>query len=236
MRTVLATLSLMLLTSGETWAQPATAVPDLIIEEATIDPSAVEQIVVRVRNQGQRTIVSWGVRATLTDKHGAVLTSGGGTDAYEYNVRTIGNSSLLRPNDTHTIRFNPSRRGFQPVTVKASAEYAVFDDNSAVGDERSIEMVFERHARDAAAWRFIERTLADASMKASTPDGILFIARTEIIAAPRDISGNVPGMEVAQRIRVALRSVQESRLLLEALRDEVGPRGWNAAARSMRQQ
>ena len=207
-----------------------------MVEEATIDLSAVEPIAVRVRNQGQKTIVAWGVKTTLTDANGVVVHSGGGTDSYEYDVVALRDDSVLRPNDFRTIRMNRGRLRFEPVSVTATPEYAIFDDNSAVGDERSIEMRFERRAQEAGGWRFVERVIEEALASATAADAVLRLVDAKLAAAPREIRDTSAGSQVPQRIRIALRSPESARSLVAALNVEAGVRGKAAAARSIRRQ
>ena len=181
----------VLLTSGSSGRSIQVAASDLVIEEAAIDPNPLhdprapyEPIVVRVRNQGQRNIVAWGVRATVTDANGATGSTGTGTDQFEYGMPQR-RDSMLRPNDTYVFRLNVPREVVKPVAVTATAEYVVFDDNTGAGDERSVEIVFELRARHAAAWQFIERTLTDALNAAETPDAALFVVSTTLAAGPR---------------------------------------------------
>lgn len=237
MRTVILIASLVLIGStSERSTQPG-ALGDLIVEEASIDPSAPSEtgrIVVRVRNQGTRTIVAWGIRATLTDSNGVAGNAGGGIDGFEYDVRALRDDPVLRPNYTYTIRLHPSRRGFEPVSVTASPDYAIFDDNSAVGDERSIEMWFERRAREAAGWQFVERAVEEALASATAADAVLRLVDAKVAAAPKEIRDSSAGWQVPQRIRIALRSPETARSLVEELSVEAGVRGKAAAARSIR--
>jgi hypothetical protein len=221
------------------------ALSDLVVEEATIDlgpevpfvpgVSGNGKIVVRVRNQGQHTIVAWAVRASVTDANGVVRGAGGGTDGYEYDVRVLPDSPVLQPGATYTIRLaGPAR--FEPVAVKATPEYAIFDDNSAVGDERSIEMQFAFRARQAAGWQFIERAIEEAPASAIAADDALRLLDAKIAGAPREIRDSAAGRQVPQRIRLALRpgSAEAARVLLEELRVEAPARHKAAASRSIR--
>jgi hypothetical protein len=170
----------------------------------------------------------------MTDANGVVVHSGGGTDSYEYDVVALRDDSVLRPQDTRSIRLNRGRLGFEPVSVTASPEYAIFDDNSAAGDERSIEMTFERRARQAAGWRFVERAIEEALASATAADAVLRLVDAKLAAAPKEIRDTSPGSQVPQRIRIALRSPESARSLVEALGVEAGVRGEAAAARSIR--
>jgi hypothetical protein len=206
----------------------------LVVEQATID-TATGTIAVRVRNEGKRTIVAWGVNTTLTDTNGATRHTAGGIDGYESDVRTVPDDPVLRPNGVYTITLDAPPR-FEPVSVTASPAYAIFDDNSAVGEERSIESWFRRRAQNAVAWQFIERTIEDARASATTPVGILQLVDAEIAAAAREIHDSRPAQEVAIRIRVALRSAETAQSLLQSLSVEAGSRRKAAASRSLRRQ
>lgn len=238
MRTVVLIASLVLTAATPDRSTQQGSLADLVVEEATIDASAHEPVAVRVRNRGQGTIVAWGIKTTLTDANGVVVQSGGGTDSFEYDVVALRGSSVLRPNDTYTIRLGRGRLGFEPISVTASPEYAIFDDNSASGDERSIEMQFEHRARHAAGWQFVERAFEEALASTTAPDGVLRLVEAGIAAAPREIRDSPPCQQVSQRIRLALRpgSLENAFSLLQALSVEAGTRRKAAAARSIRRQ
>lgn len=219
--------------------QPA-SLNDMIVEEAVIDssdPSGNPKVMVRVRNQGQRTIVAWGVSASLTDSKGVVSNTGGGVDGHDWDVRVLPNNPVLLPGGIYTIRLAaPSLP--EVISVKATPAYAIFEDNSAVGEERSIEMQFQMWARYATAWQFIEEVLEEAMPSATAPDGALRLVEAAIAAAPKEMRETFPCFEVAQRIRVALRggSAQTAGALLQQLRNEIGVRRKAAASRSFRRQ
>ena len=214
--------------------QPS-AVADLVVEDAWIDSSTYEPIVIRVRNPGQRIIVAWGVRAAVADSNGVVVSAGGGTDGFEVDVAHLANNPVLRPNDSYTIRLQSTRGGFTPVSVQAaSVTYAIFDDNSAAGEERSIEMTFERRARDAEAWQFVERAVADAIQQHMVAEDVLRDVDAKISAASKDIRNTSAGFQVPQRIRIALRAPETARSFVDELSIEAGVRARNAANRSSR--
>lgn len=211
------------------------AVTDLVVEDAWIEASTHEPIAIRVRNRGQQVIVAWGVRATVTDLNGVVVTTGGGTDGFEVGVVRLANNPVLDPNDSYTIRLSGARVGFSPVSVTtAFVTYAIFDDNSAVGEERSIEMTFERRARDAAAWQFVERALEEALANDAAPEDVLRLVEKKMAAAPKDVLNTSAGFQVPQRIRIALRDAADATALIETLKTEAGVRAKNAADRSIR--
>jgi hypothetical protein len=237
MRTVVLIASVVLMAGTADGSIQIGALGDLIVEEASFDPSAPSEtgkIVVRVRNQGKRTIVAWGVYATLTDANGGVGRAGGGIDGFEYDVIVLRDDPVLRPNYTYTIRLHPSQRGFEPVSATAFPDYAIFDDNSAVGDERSIELWFQRRAQHAAGWRFVEGAIKEALANATPADDVLRFVEAKLGAAPKDIRDSPPGLQVVQRIRIALRSPESARSLVEELSAEAGTRAKAAAARSIR--
>jgi hypothetical protein len=210
------------------------AVGGLIVEGATIESSPHHALAIHVRNEGTQMIVAWGVQATLTDATSVVKHVGGGIDGFEYDLRVLANDPVLRPNGSYTARFDLPQN-FEPVSVTANPTYAIFDDNSAEGDERSIQMQFEHRARDAAGWHFTERAVEEALANNTTAEDVLRFVDAKMVTASQDVrGGSTAGWQVPQRIRIALRSPDTAQSLVDELRLEAGLRAKAAAARSIR--
>lgn len=205
----------------------------MVVEHAAIDLGGRDPIVVRVRNEGPRTIVAWGVYARLFDANDVLRETAGGKDGYEWAIRDLPDNAVLQPNDSYTIRL-PMPAKFAAVSVKALPTYAIFDDNSAVGDDRAIELRFRYRADQASAWQFIEQVVAQARASAPTADRALQIVAAQLDAAPSEIHGSFPRQEVSQRITFALKSPADAELLLQQLSIEAGTRRKAAAESSVR--
>jgi uncharacterized protein (TIGR03435 family) len=148
----------------------------LVVERAEvlpIDPLTrlTDRISVSVHNAGDKTIVAWGVRTHVTYADGKTSIGGNMVDGVESRALAQRDSMVLAPDGRLTINAGSlsNRRPAKDVrTVTARATFVIFDDDTALGNERDIKFFFAKRAANQRAWPVIEKVFADAI--ARTPD------------------------------------------------------------------
>ena len=184
--TVLAVVGLVVASMGGQSAPSAAPMP-LVIEQAHIVPARSgngRELEVTLFNPGPRTIHAWGITAELTVAQGRTSKGGLSTDAYEYeSIRP--DSGPLRPGSRRTVHpGNHWPDGKEPTILSLNVEptFLIFDDNTAVGDEREIDYYFQRRARNHRAWPVLEPILTKASAAGGDPLLALVQVRDELAA------------------------------------------------------
>jgi hypothetical protein len=219
-----------------------TSVIPLIVEGVEILPADREnrsprQIAVQVRNVGTCTIVAWGLRGRVTFANGVSSAVGTGIDGYESAVRAVPDDPVLQVGAVYTIRMEiPSRDVAEPVSATAVPIHAVFDDDTAVGDDRSVDFVFRQRALNARVWQLISQALDNAADGSTDAIAALRMAQAALEAAEEADRQSLPCREVQNRIRFALTGLHAAEIqqLFGELRKEARVRSEVAAAHAVR--
>jgi hypothetical protein len=223
--------------------QPIISATPLVIERATIVPAdpqgvAPRQVAVEVFNPGSRTVTAWGVEVRLLLPGGISRRASAATDGYESAARTLRGDPTLRPKARHTLMVDvPLGVSDEPISVSATTTFAIFDDNTAVGDDKSIAYRFAQRALDRRVWQLIEDTIDHAATGGVDAPIVLRLTQETLEAVGiEEIRGSVTFRQVQQRIAVALKRTQPSDLprFLNELRAEARALRAVAAAHSLR--
>jgi uncharacterized protein (TIGR03435 family) len=156
----------------------------LVVERAEVLPSDAvtrgsDRISVSVHNTTDKTIVAWGVRTQVTFADGKTNSGGLSSDGYESRGLERRDSHVIPADGRHTIALSgfPSNRTAEDVrTVTARTTFVIFDDDTALGDERIIGFHFAKRAENQRAWPIIEKVFADALARTSDPHEALIAA------------------------------------------------------------
>lgn len=136
-------------------------------------------------NAGPRTIHAYGFRTVLTLPDGKLAQGGQSTDAYEtrerhshpgYEDECSGPLAARR----RCRASSTPRAAIDPVSAKAFVSFMIFEDDTAVGDEREIEFYFRHRALNHRAWPVIEGILNEALAASSDPLMVLFEFRERL--------------------------------------------------------
>jgi hypothetical protein len=148
------------------------------IESGSDDPPLMD---ITVRNAGTSTIIAWGVWTEVRFADGTTRASGSTVDAYEGATRHIFNSPELAPNARYTLRVlvPAPKTPSAPVDVASMPTFAVFKDNTAVGDDKTISMIFRMRATHQRFWELVENALK-SRRQGSTPTATLQALLSEL--------------------------------------------------------
>jgi hypothetical protein len=207
-------------------AQPAPIIPITVerVHIAETGPESPRQVIVGVRNTGSATIEAWGVAGEVRFSNGETRRVGVGTDTYETaslpeSLRSPAEKSgRLPPGASATISATMPTPPPGATVVGASGipTYAVFEDDTAIGDERYIENVFRSRQLSRQVWRIADETLTaafargldtertfDAMMQALEGAGA---DASKSIAASivRRILGRSPTVQTYERLRMEI--------------------------------
>ena len=139
------------------------------------------ELFVSVFNRGPKTITAWGVRAHLAYPGGVRRSVGITIDGYEAAVLTRKDSPVLPSNARHTIKMVVPR-SVEPgdVLVVAEPSFVIFDDDTALGDDRLVSVSFQDRALNARVWRMFETILQDAKTRATDAASVLRTAELKL--------------------------------------------------------
>ena len=178
------------LAAAQAPATPAGPLP-LVVERVEILPADTASgqpagAYVTLFNAGSKTIHAFGFRTEVTRADGRIDRGGVATDRYENPDEPQGRVSMrgdcggaLPPGRRCTMWTTPGGVA-QAVSAAGFATFAIFADNTAVGDEAEIAFYFQQRALNHRAWPVIERIVANAVARGGDPQMALFDIREEL--------------------------------------------------------
>ena len=138
-----------------------------------------------------------------TSADGRTSYGGFGSDTYAYPVREDGLGGPIITGARRTVRTGPYVPG-EPVSFGARVVAVIFEDDTAVGDEKELQYLFERRALDQRTWPLVERIIAEAMAAGGEPRTVLekivssgqailddSVQMTDARAALRNLSNNL---------------------------------------------
>ena len=224
-RVLSAAVMMTILLAPQVQAQPsaALAIP-LVVERAAVVDGRLHVVLF---NPGSVQAVGWGISATVTYVDGSSERLGASCDAYPELVAPKPISRLVGPGGRTDIRIGAPAKGPEHVAhVTAVTTFAIFENDSAIGDEKLIESYFQRRAVDERVWTEVEKVVADAALiSVDALSGIEDIqARLMLIkdaAVQQAPSFHSFQREVATALRVAGRDLIIARRQMDSLRRHV---------------
>jgi uncharacterized protein (TIGR03435 family) len=180
----------------------------LVVEATRIIPPSpatghIPDLEVTVRNVGDRTIVAGGISTELRFTDDYVNRGGLSADGVEY-VNLPQKKPLIIPPDGryifHMLSWQGGRSERDLVAAKAEPTFVVFDDDTALGDEREIRQCFTAREENHRAWPVIDRIFADAVARNANAHDVLVAAQTAIGAITDDAIKNTGAFRWAQLI------------------------------------
>jgi hypothetical protein len=127
---------------------------------------------IEVLNTGQRTILAWGVRYVLKSPDGRpVGNSGFGTDSASSvpEDRTISLAPGRTVHNSGGGAVVPADAQFSDVTVT----FVIFDDDTALGDEREIARHFAQRRTQQAFWQKMQTIFNEVTADETDPSAVL---------------------------------------------------------------
>lgn len=230
-----------LVASAPVKAQPVPSLP-LVVDEATVLPGDPEdrdrwdQVSVTVRNPGKQTIVAWGVRGQIEFADGKTRPIGLSTDGAIVTLSQRG-SSVLPPDGRYTILGAlPSNRPAKDVrSVTAEASFVIFDDDTALGDERSIGHHFAVRADNQRVWPVVAGAFLDAMNRWTDPREVIAAADQALAAIDDEaILKSMTYLSVRRVLGTALKYPRDYSVFLKSTLEEIRLRGKAADAHAQR--
>jgi hypothetical protein len=193
-------------------AEPPRALPpsplQLLVERTEVaEPLRPDEpgreLSVTLLNPGPKTVHGFVVRSMATSADGRTSYGGFGSDTYAYPVREDGLGGPIITGARRTVRTGPTVPG-EPVSFGARVVAVIFEDDTAVGDEKELQYLFERRALDQRTWPLVERIIAEAMAAGGEPRTVLekivsagqailddSVQMTDARAALRNLSNNL---------------------------------------------
>jgi hypothetical protein len=171
-------------------AQDQRAALPLEVTRLSIEPCDLHQPEsgnprVEVRNTGQRTILAWGVKFDLKQPDQEPERSGVSIDGALTPPES--RKSSLAPGATaaNLNAANPCGGRVVPVSTIISGglvTFVIFDDDTALGDEREISFAFDHRGNMQIFWLKMQAILDDATTREKDPATILALIRERMEA------------------------------------------------------
>jgi hypothetical protein len=168
------------------------------------------RVTVELVNVGTRTIVAWGVTAQVKYADGTSRGHEVMTDGFEQSVRQYPNNPVLPPGGRYVLAFATGVANVTDVvTVASAATLVIFDDDTAMGDERRLERLFADRAVNERVLQQLETVLESAVKRSADPLSALHDAASQLAAIESAEVRRSPAFtEFDRKIAFALRSGQ----------------------------
>jgi hypothetical protein len=140
-------------------------------------------------NPGPKTIHGWTVHSMATFADGYTSNGGHQADSYAYPVRADERSGPIVADARRVLHSGYSiRTGTTqvPVAFGARVGAVIFEDDTAVGDEKDIQTLFERRASNQRAWPVVEQLVDAAVAAGGDPRSVLIRILTDLEALATD--------------------------------------------------
>jgi hypothetical protein len=217
-------------------AQQPPAIP-LVVEHVQVVPplgGGHSQLAITVRSTATRVIDAWGVSGEMKYADGFTQHLGTGVDSYERPFLPVSH----QPPDDHRVppggvvtltttpAYTPGR--LTPVSATASVAFVIFDDDTAVGRESSIEGRFRQRRLHAQLWEIADTLLTSARAQGLGVEQTFRVLLEALGTGERQASDSL----VTQMIRGVSRFPSE--VALQRLRADASTRRAAAEAHSQR--
>lgn len=215
---------------------PATATPpgpmQLVVERTELShPDRSEEpprsLIITLFNRGPKTVHGFFVQRMTTSVDGRTSYGGVGSDDYAFPLREDGRGGPILPGARRVVHTGyPSRPGTseQPVSFGARVLAVIFEDDTAVGDEKELQYLFERRALNQRTWPLVEQVIADAMATGGEPRTTLERIALALEAIPDESFQQTDAHGVSRVLSINLKHTRDPALLLEAFVADVRKR------------
>ena len=176
-------------------------------------------------NPGPKTIHGWSVQSMSTFADGYTSYSGHQSDSY-MSRETTDHTGPLVARARRVLRTGYSIRNGTPeapVSFGARVTAVIFDDDTAIGDEKDIQMLFERRATEQRLWPAIEQLVEAAVAPGGDPRAVLERILSDLQAIATDEMRQTYAYRWPEgTIRTNLKLVKDLAALLDTVVTGVG--------------
>jgi len=127
-------------------------------------------------NPGPKAVHGWSVQTMATFADGHTSYGGTGSDGHAFPVREDGSGGPIVVGGRRHLRSGYSSRAGAtdaPVSIGARVTAVIFEDDTAVGDEKEIQWLFARRARNQRTWPLVEAIVTAAIAEGGEPRTVL---------------------------------------------------------------
>jgi hypothetical protein len=203
--------------AGAQVAMPIVAGPTVLIGRA---------VHVTVLNTSNRPITAWGIRGRITLEDGSVQAVGAFVDTDDLASPDTAFRAALAPGATRQNPMGPAVRIGTITAIVVEASFVVFDDDTVVGEDPVIDMLFWARSKNLRAWRVIDDLLAETEgAEEGSADVLGLLESVLTVIADDEVRGTKVYRLFLGDVRRAARAVQapdaDPVALLAALREAV---------------
>ena len=204
-------------------AEPPRALPpsplQLLVERTELaeplkpgDPG--RDLSVTLLNPGPKTVHGFVVQSMATSADGRTSYGGFGSDTYAFPVREDGLGGPIITGARRTVRTGPYLRG-EPVSFGARVVAVIFEDDTAVGDEKELQYLFERRALNRRTWPLVETIISEAVAAGGEPRTVLERIASAGQAFPDESFQMTDAHAALRGLSINLKLTRDPTLLLE---------------------
>ena len=195
----------------------------LVVERTDLsDPARPEDpprsLIITLFNPGPRTVHAFFVQSMTTSADGRTSYGGVGSDMYAAPVRGDGRGGPILPGARRIVHTGyPYRPGTseEPVSFAARVAAVIFEDDTAIGDEKEISFYFERRALNLRTWPMVEKIIADAIADGGEPRTVLERIASALQAITEERFQQTDAHAALRGLSMNLKHTQDPALLLE---------------------
>ena len=211
--------------------QPLPSALQLVVERTALSHAdrpeePPRSLIITLFNPGPRTVHGFFVQSMTTSADGRTSYGGVGSDAYAFPVREEGKGGPLLAGARRTVHTGyPYRPGTaEPVSFGARVLAVIFEDDTAVGDEREIQYLFERRALNHRTWPLVEKVIDDAMATGGGPQTVLERIASALAAISDDSFQRTDAHAVSRVLSINLKHTRDPALLLDTFVADVRER------------
>jgi hypothetical protein len=211
--------------------QPPPSGLQLVVERTELSrPDRPEEpprsLLITLFNPGPRTVHGFFVQSMTTSADGRTSYGGVGSDAYAFPGQEEGRGGPILPGARRIVHTGyPYRPGTEgPVSFGARVVSVIFEDDTAVGDEKEIQYLFERRALNQRTWPLVGKVIAEAVAAGGEPQTVLERIASALEAISDESFQRTDAHAVSRVLSLNVKHTRDPALLLETFVAEVRER------------
>jgi hypothetical protein len=169
-------------------------------------------------NPGPKVVHGWSVQTMATFADGHTSYGGNTSDGHAYPVREDGSGGPIVVGGRRHLRSGYSSRAGAtdaPVSIGARVTAVIFEDDTAVGDEKEIEWLFARRALNQRTWPRVEEIVTAAIAEGGEPRTVLERIASELDAIKGEDSQGTDAWAAGRTLSMNLKFTRDPTALLK---------------------
>jgi len=169
-------------------------------------------------NPGPKVVPAWAVQTMTTFANGYTSYGGVASDGHAYRVREDGRGGPIVVGGrriTHTGFSSRAGTADPPVSFGARVIAVIFEDDTALGDEREIQFLFARRSANQRTWPRVEKIVAAAMAEGGDPRAVLERIASALEAITDEDFQSTDARSAGRTLRLNLKHTKDPAALLQ---------------------